>query len=66
MAFQWLSLVMGHVIANGLALIGTKTSVVLDQTLRLSMETMMELSRKQPLTNREKLHVAAVDMFAKG
>ncbi|XP_072452692.1 tetratricopeptide repeat protein 38 isoform X6 [Notamacropus eugenii] len=58
--------VMGHVIANGLALIGTGNSMVLDQALRLSMETMMELSRKQPLTNREKLHVAAVDMFAKG
>ncbi|XP_074083380.1 tetratricopeptide repeat protein 38 [Macrotis lagotis] len=58
--------VMGHVIANGLTLLGTRTSVVLDQALRRSMETMMELSRKQPLTEREKLHVAAVEMFAKG
>ncbi|XP_020833092.1 tetratricopeptide repeat protein 38 isoform X1 [Phascolarctos cinereus] len=58
--------VMGHVIANGLMLIGTGTSVVLDQALRLSMETMMELSRRQALTEREKLHVAAVEMFAKG
>ncbi|XP_051818809.1 tetratricopeptide repeat protein 38 isoform X2 [Antechinus flavipes] len=58
--------VMGHVIANGLALIGTGTSVALDPGLRLSMETMVELSRNQPLTEREKLHVAAVEMFAKG
>ncbi|XP_074128195.1 tetratricopeptide repeat protein 38 isoform X1 [Sminthopsis crassicaudata] len=58
--------VMGHVIANGLALIGTGTSVALDPGLRLSMETMMELSRKQSLSEREKLHVAAVEMFAKG
>ncbi|XP_043824617.1 tetratricopeptide repeat protein 38 isoform X2 [Dromiciops gliroides] len=58
--------VMGHVIANGLTLIGTGTSVLLDQALRLSMETMTELSRKQPLTEREKLHVEAVEMFAKG
>ncbi|XP_031794403.1 tetratricopeptide repeat protein 38 [Sarcophilus harrisii] len=58
--------VMGHVIANGLALIGTGTSVALDPGLRLSMETMVELSRKQLLTEREKLHVMAVEMFAKG
>ncbi|XP_044535215.1 tetratricopeptide repeat protein 38 [Gracilinanus agilis] len=58
--------VMGHVISNGLALIGTGTSVLLNQDLRISMETMMELSRKQNLTDREQLHVSAVDMFAKG
>ncbi|XP_042694309.1 tetratricopeptide repeat protein 38 isoform X1 [Centrocercus urophasianus] len=58
--------VMGHVIANGLELIGTGSSVRLNRDLGSALKTMMTLSRSQPLTEREKLHVLALDMFASG
>ncbi|NXP51542.1 TTC38 protein, partial [Heliornis fulica] len=58
--------IMGHVIANGLELIGTGSSVRLNKELDSAMRTMMTLSRSQPLTEREKLHVSALDMFANG
>ncbi|XP_039396518.1 tetratricopeptide repeat protein 38-like isoform X1 [Mauremys reevesii] len=57
---------MGHVIANGLVLIGTGTSVRLDKKLDSAMKKMVALSESQPLTEREKLHVSALDMFASG
>uniref|UniRef100_F7EZ16 Tetratricopeptide repeat protein 38 n=1 Tax=Ornithorhynchus anatinus TaxID=9258 RepID=F7EZ16_ORNAN len=57
---------MGHVIANGLELVGTGSSVLLDEELDLAVKTMLELAQGQPLTEREQLHVSAVDMFAKG
>ncbi|KAM6137919.1 LOW QUALITY PROTEIN: tetratricopeptide repeat protein 38 [Pterocles gutturalis] len=57
---------MGHVIANGLQLIGTGSSVRLNKELDSAMRTMMMLSKSQPLTEREKLHVSALDMFARG
>ncbi|XP_061214697.1 tetratricopeptide repeat protein 38 isoform X2 [Neopsephotus bourkii] len=57
---------MGHVIANGLELIGTGSSVRLNKELDSAMRTMMMLSKSQPLTEREKLHVSALDMFASG
>lgn len=57
---------MGHVIANGLVLIGTGSSVRLDKELDMAMKTMVELSKTQPLTPREQLHVSAVETFAKG
>ncbi|XP_005379564.1 PREDICTED: tetratricopeptide repeat protein 38 isoform X2 [Chinchilla lanigera] len=58
--------VMGHVISNGLVLIGTGNSVKLDKELDLAMKTMVEISKTQPLTQREQLHVSAVETFAKG
>ncbi|KAK2121812.1 Tetratricopeptide repeat protein 38 [Saguinus oedipus] len=57
---------MGHVISNGLVLIGTGSSVKLDKELDLAVKTMAEISRTQPLTRREQLHVSAVETFAKG
>uniref|UniRef100_A0A8D1J130 Tetratricopeptide repeat protein 38 n=1 Tax=Sus scrofa TaxID=9823 RepID=A0A8D1J130_PIG len=57
---------MGHAIANGLVLIGTGNSVRLDRELDLAMAKMVEISKTQPLTQREQLHVAAVETFAKG
>ncbi|XP_035170318.1 tetratricopeptide repeat protein 38-like [Oxyura jamaicensis] len=57
---------MGHVIANGLELIGTGSSVRLNKELDSAMRTMMTLSKSQPLSEREKLHVSALDMFAHG
>uniref|UniRef100_H2QLW5 Tetratricopeptide repeat protein 38 n=1 Tax=Pan troglodytes TaxID=9598 RepID=H2QLW5_PANTR len=58
--------VMGHAIATGLVLIGTGSSVKLDKELDLAVKTMVEISRTQPLTRREQLHVSAVETFANG
>ncbi|XP_009707212.1 PREDICTED: tetratricopeptide repeat protein 38, partial [Cariama cristata] len=44
----------------------TGSSVRLNKELESAMRTMMTLSQSQPLTEREKLHVAALDMFASG
>ncbi|KAH0616378.1 hypothetical protein JD844_027423, partial [Phrynosoma platyrhinos] len=57
---------MGHVIANGLILIGTGSSVRLDRELDEAIKKMVALSQSQPLTEREKLHVSALELFAKG
>ncbi|XP_030070530.1 tetratricopeptide repeat protein 38 isoform X2 [Microcaecilia unicolor] len=58
--------VMGHVMANGLELIGTGRSILSDQELDRTVKKMVELSKTHPLTEREQLHVSAVHMFAKG
>ncbi|KAG8438645.1 hypothetical protein GDO86_005000 [Hymenochirus boettgeri] len=58
--------VMGHVIANGLELIGTGRSPFIDKELDAALNLMSELSKSQPLTIRERLHVSAVEAFAKG
>ncbi|XP_033622067.1 tetratricopeptide repeat protein 38 isoform X3 [Fukomys damarensis] len=57
---------MGHVISNGLMLIGTGNSVRLDKELDQAVKTMVQISETQPLTPREQLHVSAVETFAKG
>nr|KAF6498388.1 tetratricopeptide repeat domain 38 [Rousettus aegyptiacus] len=57
---------MGHALSNGLVLIGTGSSVKLDKELDQAVKNMVALSRTQPLTQREQLHVSAVEMFAKG
>ncbi|XP_061438455.1 tetratricopeptide repeat protein 38 isoform X2 [Rhineura floridana] len=57
---------MGHVIANGLVLIGTGSSVRLDRKLDNAIKKMVALSQSQPLTEREKLHVSALELFANG
>uniref|UniRef100_A0A8C3MM10 Uncharacterized protein n=1 Tax=Geospiza parvula TaxID=87175 RepID=A0A8C3MM10_GEOPR len=57
---------MGHVIANGLELIGTGRTVRLDRELDSAVRAMVALSKSQPLTERERLHVSALDVFARG
>lgn len=57
---------MGHVIANGLALVGTGSSVRLDKELDSAVKKMMALSKSQLLTEREKLHVSALDLYVRG
>uniref|UniRef100_UPI00398EF26E tetratricopeptide repeat protein 38 isoform X2 n=1 Tax=Pristiophorus japonicus TaxID=55135 RepID=UPI00398EF26E len=58
--------VMGQVVINGLELIGTGRSVWLDKDLDAAIKRMVGLSKTQEITERERLHVEAVDMFAKG
>ncbi|XP_039719107.1 tetratricopeptide repeat protein 38 [Pteropus medius] len=60
------SFVMGHALSNGLVLIGTGSSVKLDKELDLAVKNMVALSKTQSLTQRERLHVSAVETFAKG
>ncbi|KAM5333436.1 tetratricopeptide repeat protein 38 isoform 1-T1 [Glossophaga mutica] len=57
---------MGHAISTGLVLIGTGSSVRLDAKLDLAVKNMVEISNSQPLTQRERLHVSAVEAFARG
>lgn len=58
--------VMGQVIVNGIELIGTARSVSLDKELDAAMKRMIDLSKTQVISERELLHVQALDMFAKG
>ncbi|KAE8613198.1 hypothetical protein XENTR_v10007622 [Xenopus tropicalis] len=58
--------VMGHVAANGLELIGTGRSPRVDKELANAVRVMSDLSKSQALTEREMLHVAAVETFANG
>ncbi|XP_067855788.1 tetratricopeptide repeat protein 38 [Heptranchias perlo] len=58
--------VMGQVVINGLDLIGTGRSVLLDKDLDAAIKRMVGLSKTQEITERERLHVEALDTFAKG
>ncbi|CAN2391358.1 tetratricopeptide repeat [Pristimantis euphronides] len=57
---------MGHVISNGLELIGTGRSPLLDKEFQKELNVMSDLAKTQPLTEREKIHVTALQTFAKG
>lgn len=57
---------MGHVIASGLELIGTGRTVRLDKELASAVRATVALSQSQALTERERLHVSALDLFARG
>ncbi|XP_028666095.1 tetratricopeptide repeat protein 38-like isoform X1 [Erpetoichthys calabaricus] len=58
--------VMGHVLANGLELMGTARSALKDKSFSATFDNIVQLSKKQTITEREQLHVSALDFFAKG
>ncbi|KAG8579855.1 hypothetical protein GDO81_011077 [Engystomops pustulosus] len=58
--------VMGHVISNGLELIGIGRSPIIDPEFRKELNVMSDLAKTQPLSEWEELHVAALETFAKG
>lgn len=58
--------VMGHVIKAGLELVGTGSTVRQNKQLAGDIARMSELAAGQNLSNRERLHVYAVELFAKG
>ncbi|KAL0968500.1 hypothetical protein UPYG_G00267690 [Umbra pygmaea] len=59
--------VMGHVISTGLELVGTGSSVRLNERLASAVKRTLELAQSQKdITPREKLHVRAVEHFSKG
>lgn len=57
---------MGHVLKNGLDLMGTGTTMRLDNAFGKALYDMAILADKQTkvLTEREKLHVKAVRLWA--
>ncbi|GAA6090723.1 tetratricopeptide repeat protein 38 isoform X2 [Tachysurus ichikawai] len=57
---------MGHVISTGLQLVGTGSSVLRDQMLASAVSKTVDLAGCQELTVREKQHVKAIELFAKG
>ncbi|WAR07478.1 TTC38-like protein [Mya arenaria] len=59
--------VMGHVIKNGLNLLGTGTSIQFDNKLATDVDTMVRLCfNQQGLSDREKMHVNAVKLWSVG
>lgn len=58
--------VMADVVSNGLQLIGTGRSPLIDIRLKNSLEAMTRKAKGQTLTKREKLHVNAVELLAEG
>ncbi|XP_036376477.1 tetratricopeptide repeat protein 38 isoform X2 [Megalops cyprinoides] len=58
--------VMGHVISTGLELVGTGSSVLLNECLASAVQRTVELAKAQDITPRERLHVCAMEQFSKG
>lgn len=59
--------VMGHVVQNTMAMIGLSKTPRVDAELSQNLEHLAELTAKSPdLTDREHLHVKAVQQFADG
>ncbi|CAG5126771.1 unnamed protein product, partial [Candidula unifasciata] len=59
--------IMGHVVANGLELLGTGRNVRLDSALEADVQKMIRLSiSSDKISTRERNHVAALELWAKG
>lgn len=61
-----LPVVMGHVISTGLELVGTASSIRLNERLASAVRRTVELANSQDVTLRERLHVKAMELFAHG
>ena len=57
---------MGHVLSNGLDLMGTGRSPALDPEFKKSLDDLAKMADTQPINKREKLHVKAIDLCGKG
>jgi len=57
---------MGHVMSTGLELVGTGTSIRLDERLASAVRTTVEMAAAQDITPRERLHAQAVQLFSVG
>uniref|UniRef100_A0A667ZGN1 Tetratricopeptide repeat protein 38 n=1 Tax=Myripristis murdjan TaxID=586833 RepID=A0A667ZGN1_9TELE len=58
--------VMGHVISTGLELVGTGSSIRLNERLASAVKRTVELASIQDITPRERLHVTAMELFSRG
>lgn len=59
-------LVLGHVLSNGLDLMGTGRTATLDPEFQNSLDNLTQLAHKSQISEREKLHVKAIDLWGKG
>ena len=57
---------MGHVVNNGLTLLGTGTNIWKNKELKCSIEEMVKLAEENSITAREKKHVDAIKNWAEG
>lgn len=58
--------VMGHVIKNGLDVLGTGRTIGLDQEFKKDIYNMETLAQQQKVTGSERKHVSAVTLWAEG
>ncbi|XP_041361213.1 tetratricopeptide repeat protein 38-like [Gigantopelta aegis] len=58
--------VMGHVLKNGLSVLGVSRTTRLDQCFANDLDRMVGLSKSPSVTEREKNHVKAVKLWADG
>ncbi len=58
--------VMGHVLANGLDLMGTGRSPRIDPYFQGNLSKMMEVSQRSGVSDWEKQHAKAIDLLGKG
>ena len=57
---------MGHVMCNGLDLMGTGRSPHLDPEFKVALNKMEEMKKKPTLTDLEKGHLEAMTLVGKG
>lgn len=57
---------MGHVLKNGLELLGTGRNPQLDTDLKVDIDSMLTLSEQPMVTDWEKKHVQAMHQWSKG
>ena len=57
---------MGHVLKNGLELLGTGRKPQLDPTLKADIDLMMTLAEQSVVTDWELKHVKAMHQWSKG
>lgn len=57
---------MGKVLVYGLELLGTGKSTRLDESLKTSMNELLNLTESTQVTWREKLHVKAINQWSEG
>lgn len=58
--------VMGHVLKNGLELLGTGCNPKLDPELKADLDLMITLAEKSPVCDWERKHVQAMHQWSKG
>lgn len=58
--------VLGHVVKNGIKLSGLSTNMELNSEFRETINYMLDIAKKQAISDREKKHVSAVALWAEG
>lgn len=58
--------VLGHVIKNGIKLSGLSTNMELNSEFRETINYMLDIAKKQAISDRENKHVSAVALWAEG